>query len=178
MITWHKPLNHLHYSDSWQSIKTFIDLFWIGKLTCSGPDHLQVNFKKVNLGGGREEGGPKVHSTSMVISRSHLFIIIFSGNVKKKSKFNDIIQIKVDHPPSYPTFWQIIFWQVLIRWSTHPTYWIFDKNIAKKTAFYYFWTIVTNFFLLVIIKNLNLSKISTSIQNFHSKERTNRGKYG
>ena len=43
----------------------------MGKLTCSGPDHLQVNFKKVNLGGGREEGGPKVHSTSMVISRSH-----------------------------------------------------------------------------------------------------------
>ena len=122
MITWHKPLNHLHYSDSWQSIKTFIDLFWIGKLTCSGPDHLQVNFKKVNLGGGREEGGPKVHSTSMVISRSHLFIITFSGNVKKKSKFNDIIQIKVDHPPSYPNFDKLFFDNFLVgRAPTLPT---------------------------------------------------------
>ena len=28
--------------------------------------------------------------------------ISISGNVKKKSIFKDIIQIKVDHPPSYP----------------------------------------------------------------------------
>ena len=32
-------------------------------------------------------------------------LFIFSGNVqKKKSIFKDIIQIMVDHPPSYPIF--------------------------------------------------------------------------
>ena len=30
--------------------------------------------------------------------------ISLSGNVKKKSIFKDMIQIKVDHPPSYPIF--------------------------------------------------------------------------
>ena len=45
------------------------------------------------------------------------------GNVqKKKSLFKDIIQIMVDHPPSYPIFDKLFF----------------DKNIAKKTAFYNF----------------------------------------
>ena len=32
------------------------------------------------------------------------------GNVKKKnSLFKDIIQIKVDHPPSYPNFDKLFF---------------------------------------------------------------------
>ena len=35
---------------------------------------------------------------------------ILSGDVKKKkSIFKDIIQIKVDHPPSYPIFDKLFF---------------------------------------------------------------------
>ena len=32
-----------------------------------------------------------------------------SGNVKKKEIFKDIIQNKVDHPPSYPIFDKLFF---------------------------------------------------------------------
>ena len=32
-----------------------------------------------------------------------------SGKVKKKSIFKDIIQIKVDYPPSYPIFDKLFF---------------------------------------------------------------------
>ena len=31
-------------------------------------------------------------------------LILLRGNLKKKSLFKDIIQIKDDHPPSYPIF--------------------------------------------------------------------------
>ena len=34
---------------------------------------------------------------------------MFRGNVKKNSLFKDIIQIKVDHPPSYPIFDKLFF---------------------------------------------------------------------
>ena len=34
---------------------------------------------------------------------------MFRGNLKKKSLFKDIIQIKVDHPPTYPIFDKLFF---------------------------------------------------------------------
>ena len=34
---------------------------------------------------------------------------IFRGNVQKKRIFKDIIQIKVDHPPSYPIVDKLFF---------------------------------------------------------------------
>ena len=41
---------------------------------------------------------------------SYLHHITLRGNVqKKKSLFKDIIQIKVDHPPSYPIFDKLFF---------------------------------------------------------------------
>ena len=36
------------------------------------------------------------------------------GNVKKKSIFKDIIQIKVDHAPSYPIFDKLFFDKFLL----------------------------------------------------------------
>ena len=57
---------------------------------------------------------------------------LLSSNVQKKEFFKDIIQIKVDHPPSYPIFDKLFFDNFL------TVYLIFDKNIVKKTAFYHF----------------------------------------
>ena len=39
----------------------------------------------------------------------HQLIFISSDVQKKKSIFKDIIQIKVDHPPSYPIFDKLFF---------------------------------------------------------------------
>ena len=42
------------------------------------------------------------------------------GNLKKNSIFVDIIQIKVDLPPSYPIFDKFIFDKVLIMLTSLP----------------------------------------------------------
>ena len=49
---------------------------------------------------------------TFVVSTINFQLVVMS---KKKSKFKDIIQIKVDHPPSYPNFDNFFFWQFLIR---------------------------------------------------------------
>ena len=47
--------------------------------------------------------------------------LLFRGNVKKKlSIFVDIVQIKVDLPPSYPIFDKFIFDKVLIMLTSLP----------------------------------------------------------
>ena len=51
-------------------------------------------------------------------------ILWLRGNVKKKNNsiFKDIIQTKVDHPPSYPNFDKLFFDKFLVgRAPTLPT---------------------------------------------------------
>ena len=45
---------------------------------------------------------------------------VIRGNLKKKQYFVDIIQIKVDLPPSYPIFDKFIFDKVLIMLTSLP----------------------------------------------------------
>ena len=44
---------------------------------------------------------------------------IFRGNVQKKIIFKDIIQIKVDHPPSYPILTNYFLTRIkrITRWT-------------------------------------------------------------
>ena len=70
--------------------------------------------------------GPKLWKFTTFFFR---LITSLSGNVKKKSIFKDIIQIKVDNPPTHlPYFDKLFFDKFLLgRASTLPT-----KFLTKK----------------------------------------------